>query len=436
MLLFSFGRVLSRNGVRSLIVELVSTGTELLLGQIMNTNAPYLAKKLNELGFDVLFQSTVGDNQGRMSEVLKVALERADIIITSGGLGPTQGDITKEVTAKILNLELALHQPSVSRIHGYFDHRHMTMPDSNLRQAMIPVGATVVNNERGTAPGVIIECEGKTVIHLPGPPYELAGMFEQSISPYLKKRFGLQGAIISKVLRTCGIGESALEEKIKEHIITQTNPTIALLVRNGEINVRLTAKGSTEEEAFTLIDRLENDLRQQIEPYIFGVDDETLEQALGNILSEKGLNIALAESCTGGLVTSRITDVSGSSKYLIGSVVCYHNDIKLNAVGVPAQVLEANGAVSRETANSMAHNIRTKFGTSIGVGITGIAGPEGGTANKPVGLVFIAIEGPSGGECYQYNYTGSRTAIKQRIAQTAIYHIRQYALSLFKEELI
>ena len=240
-----------------MIVEIVSTGTELLLGQIVNTNAPYLARKLNELGFDVLFQSTVGDNRDRMTQVLSTALDRADIIITTGGLGPTQGDITKEVTAKLLGKTMFLHEPSLKSIKCFFAARKIAMTDNNQRQAMIPEGALVLANDRGTAPGVIVETEKNTVIHLPGPPFEMEGMFQKSVAPYLIERFGAQGIILSKVLRTYGLGESSLEEEIKDLIKSQGNPTIALLARSGEIHVRLTAKAPSGDEARILIERLE-----------------------------------------------------------------------------------------------------------------------------------------------------------------------------------
>ncbi|VBB06010.1 competence-damaged protein [Lucifera butyrica] len=413
-----------------MIVEIITTGTELLLGQIINTNAPYLAQKLNEIGFSVLYQTTVGDNRERMRNVMKTALSRADIVITSGGLGPTQGDITKEVTALVLDRPLFLHEPSVSRIQNYFAKRHMTMPDNNLRQAMMPKGAIVVDNERGTAPGVITEADNKIIINLPGPPHELNWMFENRIQAYLQERFGSQGVIISKVLRTYGIGESSLEEKIKDQILEQNNPTIALLAREGEIHIRLTAKAGNTEEANRLIGEVESKMMPAIAPYLFGVNDETLENAVGQILQSKKLTIALAESCTGGLATSRLTDVPGSSAYLMGSIVSYSNEIKNKFLDVSEQILASQGAVSAETATAMACGVRKRLGTHIGVGITGIAGPGGATADKPVGLVFIAVDGSRGPRYFQYNFTGQRKEIKNRTAKAALFHIREYLLSL------
>lgn len=413
-----------------MIVEIVSTGTELLLGQIIDTNTPFIAKRCNELGLNVLYHSTVGDNRTRMDQVISTALSRADIVITTGGLGPTQGDITKEVTAKVLGIPLTLHQPSVSRIKCFFAERHIHMPDSNIRQAMIPLGAIAIDNERGTAPGVIIEHQDKTVIHLPGPPVELEWMLDYAVVPYFKKRFGSQGIILSRVLRTYGIGESALEEKIHDYILAQNNPTIALLARSGEIHVRITAKAATEKEAAEQIQCLETKIRSRIGEYIFGTDNQTLEEIAGRSLYNKKLTIALAESCTGGLVTSKITDIPGSSTYLIGSVVSYANEVKTNTVGVPTETLAQTGAVSPETAKAMAEGIKSKFHAKLGVGITGIAGPEGGTPSKPVGLVYIAIAGPNGTLCYEHIFSGQRTAIKNRTALAALNYIRKYAESI------
>lgn len=409
-----------------MIVEIVSTGTELLLGQIVNTNASYLARKLNEIGYDALYQTTVGDNRRRMASVLSIALDRADIVITSGGLGPTQGDITKEVTAELLGRPMYLHEESATHIQCYFERRHLSMPQNNLRQAMMAEGAIIVRNHRGTAPGVILEHEGKTIIHLPGPPMELEYMFETGILPYLTQRFGNQGQIVSKVLRTFGLGESALEDRIHDYILAQKNPTIALLARSGEIHVRLTAKGDTTELAHQMIAELEPKIRERIGDLVFGTDAQSLEQVVGAALTEKQYTIALAESCTGGGVSARLTDIPGSSAYLRGSVVCYSNDVKIDAVGVPAETIADQGAVSPETAQAMAEGIKKRFGATIGVGITGIAGPGGGTDEKPVGLVYIAVAGPQGTVVEEQRFSGQRSGIRTRAANAALNLIRRY----------
>jgi len=413
-----------------MIIELVSTGTELLLGEIINTNAPYLAKRLNELGFNVLFQTTVGDNRNRMAHVLQTAVTRADIIITTGGLGPTQGDITKEITAQVSGRLLFLDDSSVQRIRCMFAKHHRNMPESNMRQAMMPEGAIVVANDRGTAPGVILETPTATFINLPGPPHEMEGMFEQAIVPYLQNRFSVQGVIISKILHTYGIGEASLEEEIKDYILTQSNPTIALLVRNGEIIVRITASAAEEAIAQTMISNLEEKIRDRIGNYVFGTGADTLELVTARMLGAKNLSIALAESCTGGLVTTRLTDIAGSSAYLKGSVICYSNEIKVSLVDVPETVLAAHGAVSSQTAECMASGVRKRCATDIGMGITGIAGPTGATPKKPIGLVYIAIDGPLGTHCSQHHFSGERIRIKRLASQAALEQLRRYVMSM------
>lgn len=413
-----------------MIVEIVTTGTELLLGQIVNTNSAYLAEELNKIGFDVLYQSTVGDNRTRMKEVLSHALGRADLVVTSGGLGPTQGDITKEVTAKLFGRELVLHQPSMDNIRERFERWGKEMTPNNVRQAMIPEGAEAIHNYAGTAPGVILEHEGKMIVNLPGPPFELKDMFVKSLRPFLKDKFGYKSVIVSRVLNTYGIGESLLEEKIKDLILDQKNPTIALLARSAEVIVRITAKADTRETAETLIRGVEQTIRGRVGEFIFAVDDEDMEDVVGRTLKEKNLTIACAESCTGGLLTSRLTDVPGSSAYVRGSVVAYHNAVKADKLGVSPEVLEKKGAVSEEVALQMAEGVMREFNADIGVGVTGIAGPDGGGEEKPVGLTYIAVAGKLGARCVQCRFTGNRKANKYRSSQTALDLVRSYIKDL------
>lgn len=409
-----------------MVIEIVTTGSELLLGQIVNTNAAYLAEELNKIGFDVLYQSTVGDNRTRMEAVLSHAISRADIVITTGGLGPTQGDITKEVTAKLFGRELMLHQSSLDQIKERFARWGREMTDNNIRQAMIPQGADVLKNYAGTAPGVVLEHEGKMIINLPGPPFELKDMFTKSVKPLLAEKFGYRSVIVSRVLNTFGIGESLLEERIKDLILAQGNPTLALLARPGEVIVRITAKAETKEEAESLIASVERTVRHRIGEFIFAVDDADMEDVVGQILTDKKLSIACAESCTGGLLTSRLTDVAGSSRYVWGSVVSYTNEVKSKELQVPEPLLSSKGAVSEEVAIAMAEGARNKFGTDLGVGVTGLAGPDGGTPDKPVGLVYIAIAGKLGSRCYEHHFSGDRKANKYRSSQTALDIIRHY----------
>ena len=415
-----------------MVVEIVTTGSELLLGQIVNTNASYMAAALNQLGFDVLYQTTVGDNRLRMTEVLRHALSRADIVITTGGLGPTQGDITKEVGAEVFGRQLFLDEESLHELQAWFAKIQQVMAENNKRQAMIPEGAVVFKNYAGTAPGIVLEDDktGKVLIHLPGPPTEMKDMFERSLKPFLEKKYGFNGVIASRVLNTFGIGESSLEMKIRDLILKQSNPTLALLARPSGVIVRITAKSAEIMQAQEKIVACEKLVRERIEEYIYAVDDQPMEAVVGRLLKEKQLTIACAESCTGGLLSSRLTDMPGSSAYVMGAVVSYTNEIKSRELGVSRELLSAKGAVCEEVARAMAEGIALKFGTDLGVGITGIAGPDGGSAEKPVGLVYIATAGREGTIVKRNLFTGRRSEIKYKTTQTALDMIRQYISKL------
>lgn len=413
-----------------MVVEIVATGSELLLGQIINTNSAYMAARLNEIGFDVLYQSTVGDNRERMTEVLQHALSRADIVITSGGLGPTQGDITKEVSAAIFGRKLQLHEASLDRLQRHFDRLQRPMAENNIRQVMIPEGAVIFKNYAGTAPGIALEENGKMIINLPGPPAEMKDMFTRSIKPFLEEKYGFDAVIVSRVLDTFGIGESSLEMTIRDLILAQKNPTLALLVRPSGVIIRITAKAKTKQEAEALIADMEKEIRSRIDKYIYAVDDAAMEDVVGEMLKQKQLTIACAESCTGGLLTSRLTDVPGSSAYVKGSIVSYANEVKSNELGVARELLQMQGAVCEDVARAMAEGAARKIGTDIGVGITGIAGPEGGTEKKPVGLVYIAVTGRKGTVVNKNIFTGSRKQIKDKTTQTALDMIRHYVEKL------
>ena len=409
-----------------MIVELITTGSELLLGEIVNTNSAHLSSALNQAGFDVVYHSTVGDNRARMRSVMEIALERADIVITSGGLGPTLGDFTKEVMADILGLPLVLHEPSLEKIKCFFAHRHAHMPVNNQKQAMIPEGSYILNNSCGTAPGIVIQRNNKVIIHLPGPPHELKTMVKDELLPYLSVHYPQKAIIVSKELHTYGLGESAVDETLRDILLTQSNPTIALLARPGEILVRITAKADNTRAAEELIADTEKQIRTRLGNIIFSTNDKTMEEVVAKTLFAQKKTIALAESCTGGLVTSRLTDVRGASAYLIGSVVCYSNEIKEKQLGVPHQTLLDYGAVSDPTARAMAEGIRRLNGTDIGVGVTGIAGPDGGTPEKPVGTVCIAVADKNETTCRLCHFTGNRTTIKRLVSQAVLNEIRNY----------
>lgn len=402
-----------------MIVEVINTGTELLLGEILNTNFQYLSRHLNNMGFDVLYQSTVGDNGSRMLSVLNHAMERSDIIITTGGLGPTRGDITKETVMEACGLTSYLDLDTWGRIDAYFAKKGTCAPANNDKQALVPVGAEILENEVGTAPGLWIDYKGKTIILLPGPPSELTDMCEKQLWPRLEERFKQHGIILSRVLHLRGIGESLTAEKIDDLVMAQTNPTIAIYARRGEIIIRITAKADDAQTAKNMLAGMEEKLRQRLEEYIYGVDDESFSSCLGQKLLENKQTIAFAESCTGGLASSLVTDVPGSSEYLLGSVVTYTNMAKHKLINVQQDTLDEFGAVSQEVACQMATGVRQLLGSTYGVGITGNAGPSA-SEGKPVGLVYIAVADGDTVYCQEHQFASTRTENKLRIALTAI----------------
>ena len=409
-----------------MIAELVTTGSELLLGQIVNTNAAYMAQELNRMGVDVCFQTTVGDNRVRMKEVLTHALSRADLVITSGGLGPTRGDITKEVSAEIMGRTMTRNEECVARLKAHFARLGREMTENNLRQAMIPEGAHIFVNQAGTAPGVALEKDGKLLVNLPGPPSEMKDMFQRSLAPYLVEKYGISSIIYSRVLHTYGIGESMLETKIDDLILAQKNPTLALLVRPTGVIIRITAKAENEAAAEALIAPVEKEIRERLGSLVYGADEEKMEEIVGKELLENKLTVAAAESCTGGLVASRLTDVAGSSGYVKGGIVSYTDEVKANTLGVPREILAEYGAVSEPTARAMAEGARKVLGADVAISTTGLAGPGGGTEKTPVGTVFIAVSGASGTVAEKHNFTGTRGQVKFRASQAALALLRKY----------
>lgn len=403
-----------------MIVEIVNTGTELLLGEILNTNFPYLSRQLNDAGFNVLYQTTVGDNPERLLSTLDIALKRADIVITTGGMGPTRGDITKEMVAQLLALPLELSDFWLQKLNSYFQERNIVMTDNNKKQAYVPQGAIVFNNDVGTAPGLGVKTpQGKIIILLPGPPQETEHVFSTEVLPFLRQEFAAQGVIHSRVLHLKAVSESMVATLLDDLILGQSNPTLAIYARRGEIVVRITAKGNDLAEAEGLNAALELEVRKRCGKYIYGVDYETLAESLGKKLKAGDMTISFAESCTGGLASSMITDIPGSSEYLLGSVVSYSNMAKHKVLGVREETLERYSAVSEETAKEMAQGVRELFHTTLGVAITGIAGPGGGTQTQPVGLVYIAVSTDKGTVCQENRFKASRKTIKMRSAMRA-----------------
>lgn len=422
-----------------MIVELISVGTELLLGNIVNTNAAYLSEKCAALGLSCYYQSVVGDNELRLSLVIEQALKRSDILILSGGLGPTQDDLTKEVVAKVLGLECELHQPSKERILSFFQKRNMAITENNWKQAMLPKGCKVVTNYNGTAPGIIIESNlkeivmdtDKVTILLPGPPNELIPMFETSIVPYLRK---LNPSILfSETVKICGIGESKAETMILDLIEGQTNPTIATYAKTGEVHIRVTAQAINTEEARKLIAPMVSKLKQRFGEHIFTLDDNvTLEEAIIDILKVNHLTLATVESCTGGLLAARFINVSGVSDVFQTGHITYSNEAKSKVLGIDEAMIEEHGAVSSTVAGEMAERLALLEGSEVTVGITGIAGPTGGSEEKPVGLVYIACSVFGKTQIVKYQFIGNRSRVRESAVSAALVLIRQCILDYFE----
>ena len=381
-----------------LTAEILCVGTELLLGDIVNTNAAYLSRQLAELGIHVYRHTAVGDNPKRLRRALDAAFAEADLVITSGGLGPTYDDLTKETVAAYFGRKMEMHEPSLEAIREYFRRTGRVMTKNNEKQAMMPVGAIVFQNRYGTAPALAIEESengGKTAIMLPGPPSELTKIFPEEVRPYLERRRG--SSLLSKNVHIFGMGESAVEDKLKGLMTEAENPTVAPYCKEGEVRLRVTAEAESKGSAARMCDELiEKIYASEVGDYIYGVDVGSLENALLIFLRERGLTMAAAESCTGGLIAKRITDISGCSDVFLGGCVTYTNEVKRALLGVSAETLEKYGAVSEQTAAEMARGVRERLGADVGVSATGIAGPTGGSEETPVGTVFIGVSTKKG----------------------------------------
>ncbi len=368
--------------------EILNVGTELLLGDILNTNAQFLSQELAKLGIGVQYISTVGDNEYRLKRSIMNALEHSDIVITTGGLGPTADDITKEVCSDVFGMELELHQESLENMKAYFGRFNHAMPLTNEKQAYMPKGAIIFKNKFGTAPGCVIEKDKKLIIMLPGPPRELVPMFNEYVNPFLQKFSN--SIIVSHRVRTFGIGESALAEKVSD-LLDNSNPTVAPYAKDGEALLRVTAKAKTKEEAEKMIDPIVENLNAQFGSLIYGVDYENIEQKLVELLAQKNMTISIAESCTGGYTSKRITDISGASGVFECGIISYSNRIKNQVLKVSEDTLKKYSVISGPVAVEMAQGALNLSGASIAIGITGIAGPNSDETGSPVGLSFIAL---------------------------------------------
>ncbi|SKC73981.1 competence/damage-inducible protein A [Maledivibacter halophilus] len=402
---------------------ILTVGTELLMGQIVNTNAAFLSKELNGLGINVLYHLTVGDNNDRLEKMFKNVLEISDLIITTGGLGPTQDDLTKETISKSLGRELVMHKPTYEKILSFFERINKEMSINNEKQAFVPEGSIILDNNNGTAPGFIIEENEKIIISLPGPPNEMKGIFLNSVMPYLLSKSELK--IKSKVLKFVGVGESKLETLLEDLITGQSNPTLATYAKSGEVSLRISAKAQTDEEIEALINPICEEIEKRLREYIYSYDNESLEKVVADMLIGNNYSISLAESCTGGLLASKLTSIPGISNALDRSIVTYSNRAKHEELGVDKEILKKFGAVSEETAAAMAEGLRAITNSDICLSITGIAGPSGGTPEKPVGLVYIAIATNKNTIIKKLNLNGDRNKIRNYTAVQALNLIRK-----------
>ena len=405
--------------------EIVAIGTEILLGQILNTNHQYLSQKLAELGIDVYYHSTVGDNQERLIQAINQGIERSDIIITTGGLGPTVDDITLESVARALARRLVLDKRILSRIKLHFGKQCIKMPPENVHQAHTPEGAIALKNDVGTAPSLIIEEGKKILITLPGPPRELVPMFERKVIPYLKKKTKSEWTIKTRTIKITGLSESQVNHKVKDILKSPPPVTVGIFAHPALIELKVTAKAKNERQANILINRIDRKITAKLKAHIFGRDAETLEEIVGKLLRRYRRTLAIAESCTGGLISNRITNIPGSSKYFKMAVVAYSNKAKASQLDVSPETLKKFGAVSQQVAKEMAKNVRETAGTTFGLGVTGIAGPTGATKSKPRGLVYIALARPRQITCQKFRFAGEREVIKFKTSQAGLNMLRQ-----------
>ena len=408
----------------TLTAEIIAIGSELLAPDRTDTNSLWLTEKLNSIGIEVKLKTIVGDDDARLEETIRDAVKRSACVITTGGLGPTEDDITRKVAARALGRRLLLDDVLLEGIRKRFQSFGLTMPERNSRQAMVIDGAAVLDNPNGTAPGLFLEHQGTSVALLPGPPREMKPMFQNHVQPRLAEKAG-HVRVVRRVMRVAGIGESAVDEKIAPIYTRYDNPQTTILFNQSEIEIQLTARGRTEADAELLLDKLSGEIEERLGHAIFAFRGEKMEEVVGLRLSVGGYTLAVAESCTGGLIAQRITEVAGSSKYFVEGVVAYSNDAKTRTLGVEPILLLEHGAVSAAVAEAMAEGVRKRAATDFGLSVTGIAGPSGGTEDKPVGLVFIALASEVGTEHRKLTIPGDRHLVRWRASQAALDLLRR-----------
>jgi len=411
----------------SLTAEIIAIGSEMLAPDRSDTNSLWLTEQLNRLGIEVKLKTIVGDDDARLEETIRDAVRRSKVVISTGGLGPTEDDITRKITARALGRRLMLDDKVLEELRERFKGFGVAMPERNSRQAMVIEDAEILPNPNGTAPGMFIDHNGTAIVLLPGPPREMKPMFEDHVAQRLAGRAG-SIRVHRRVLRVAGMGESAVDEKIAPIYTKYDNPVTTILFNQSEIEIHLTARGRTDAEAESIIDKLAVEIEEALGDAVFSHAGETMEEVVGLKLSVGNYTVAVAESCTGGLLAQRLTSIPGSSKYFIEGVVAYANETKIRALGVEPILLLEHGAVSAEVAEAMAEGIRERAGTDFGVSITGIAGPGGGTAEKPVGTVFIALSYAAGTEHRRVKFPGDRNLIRWRASQAALDMLRKRLL--------
>lgn len=408
--------------------EIITVGTEILLGDILNTNTHYLSNELANMGIDVYYQITVGDNEQRLLSQLKESFKRSDLVILTGGLGPTEDDITKEVCAKYFNMEMEFHEQSWDKIIEIHNKMNRKPTENNRKQAYFPKGSLILPNKYGTAPGCIMEKDKKTIIVMPGPPKEMKPMFDNYVKPFLLK--DNKNILKSKVLRIIGMGESKIENDLLDLIDKQINPTIATYAKDGECTVRITAKGKNEKEVESLIEPISNEIKSRFKEKVYGEDDTAIEDEVAKILVDNNLTIAVAESCTGGMVAADLINYPGISSVFMEGCVTYSNKAKMMTLNVKKETLNTVGAVSEQCAKEMSEGVAARHNTNIGLSTTGIAGPEGGNEDKPVGLVYMGITINNKTIVKKYIFNGNRQQIRSRACKTLLNDLRLELLKI------
>jgi nicotinamide-nucleotide amidase len=412
-----------------LAAEIIAIGSELLMPQFRDTNSLYLTEQLNAAGIPVTMKTIVGDDENYLEHAVRGAMERTPILITIGGLGPTEDDLTRKVVARVMQRQLVLNDDILARLHRRYKARGIEMPPNNARQALVPTGAEILENRNGTAPGLWIKSEKNHVILLPGPPSELKPMFEGSCMPRLHDMAG--GVAIARcVFRTACIFESALDTRIAPIYTKYKNIETTVLAKPGQVEVRLTARGKNKEEAERQVRELGDQIERELDEYIFARSEQSLEEVTGMLLVMKNATISVAESCTGGLLAERLTNVPGSSRYFMSGIVTYSNQSKMELAGIPPLLLEMTGAVSPEIAKGLAEGVRQRANTTIGVGITGVAGPTGGSEEKPVGTVHVAVALPTGTVHRQFLFPGDREKIRWQASQAGLDMVRRELMKM------